>query len=351
MRWYPQMNYLVISADLDKNKEGILLVWEKNFPHLPSQRYDWIYQKNPDGRAFSWIALETKSRSLVGSASLFPRRININGRTILAGIAGDFAVNQEHRNLNAAIKLQRAVVACLGQNSLEFIYGISNRKSEPAQLRAGYVLLGKIERWAKLLKIRKYFKPPFPHWLISRPLDSILRALSRETRYRKGESYTVHRLEFFDQRFDHLWDKASKQFKIIGQRSKEYLNWRYGKSPHRNYHIFSLIHKDTQEIWGYIVYYLQDQVCFIADMLFLDFGSTFETLLSEFILYLRGQDVESISILLFGCPTLAEKLRSFGFHPREEDSSVMIYLDKNYPCSDFILNRNNWLLLEGDRDI
>ena len=345
------MNYLVISADLDKNKEGILLVWEKNFPHLPSQRYDWIYQKNPDGKAFSWIALETEKRTSVGTVSLFPRKMRIMGREVWVGIAGDFAVNREHRGSNVAIKLQRAVTASLNQNNFELIFGISNRKAELVQLRVGYLLLGKIDRWAKLLKTRRYFKASALHWLVSKPLDFIMKILSKEARYRRGKNYAIQSLNSFDQRFDHLWEKASKQFKIIGQRSKEYLNWRYGKSPHRNYHIFSLIHKDTQEIWGYIVYYLQDQVCFIADMLFLDFGSTFETLLSEFILYLRSQDVESISILLFGCPTLAEKLRSFGFHPREEDSSVMIYLDKNYPCADFILNRNNWLLLEGDRDI
>ena len=345
------MNYSVTSADLDRDKDDILLLLKKNFPDIPPERYDSIYQKNPDGKALSWTALETNTGSLVGTTSLFPRKMIIAGKTVKVGIAGDFAVNQEHRGSNVAIKLQRAVIASLNQNDFEFIYGISNRKAEPVQLRVGYVLLGKTDRWAKLLKTRRYFKASALHWLVSRPLDFIMKILSKEARYRRGEGYTIQRLNSFDQRFDLLWKKASKQFNIISERSKEYLNWRYGKSPHRNYHIFSLIHKDTQEIWGYIVYYFQDQVCFIADMLFLDFGSTFETLLSEFILYLRGQDVESISILLFGCPPLAKKLKSFGFSCREKESSILVYLDKNFPYADLVLNNNNWLLLEGDRDI
>ncbi len=345
------MNYSVVGVDLERDKNDILLLWENNFPHLPQERYDWIYQKNPDGKAFSWIALETEKGTSAGTVSLFPRKMRTMGREVWVGIAGDFAVNREHRGSNVAIKLQRAVTASLNQNNFEFIFGISNRKAELVQLRVGYLLLGKIDRWAKLLKTRRYFKASALHWLVSKPLDFIMKIFSKEARYRRRKDYAIQSLNSFDQRFDHLWDKASKQFKIIGQRSKEYLNWRYGKSPHRNHKIFSLVQKDNQEVWGYIVYYLQDKVVFVVDILFLDFNLILESLLSEFILCIRDQEVESISILLFGCPPLAEKLRSFGFHPREKDSSVMIYLDKNYPCADFILNRNNWLLLEGDRDI
>lgn len=345
------MNYSVTRADLERNRDDIILLWKRNFPDLPRKRYDWIHQKNPHGKALSWAALEIDSGSLVGTTSLFPRKMNVNGKTVRVGIAGDFAVNQEHRGSNAAIKLQRAAVASMNQNNFKFIYGISNRKAEPVQLRVGYVLLGKFDRWAKLLKTTKYFKASPLHWLMSKPLDFIMKNLSKEGRYRRTEGYTIEKLNSFDQRFDLLWKKASRQFNIIGERSKDYLNWRYLQSPHKNYHLFSLARKDNQEVWGYIVYYIENKVGFIADMLFLNFGSAFESLLSEFILYLRGQDVESISILLFGCLPLEKKLKSFGFVRREEESRILVYLDKNSPYADFVLNGSNWLLLEGDRDI
>jgi len=345
------MNYSVTRTDLQRDKNDIVLLWKRNFPDLPQKRYDWIYQKNPHGKALSWVAREIGSGSLVGTASLFPRKINVNGRTVTVGIAGDFAVNQEHRGLSVAIKLQRSVAASLTPNDFKFIYGISNRKAEPVQLRVGYVLLGKMDRWAKLLKTTKYFKA-FPlHGLLSKPLDFIMRNLSKEARCRRAEGYSIQKLNSFDQRFDQLWKRAFRQFNIIGQRSKDYLNWRYGKSPHRSYHIFSLIQKDDQEVCGYVVYYLQNKVGFIVDMLFLDFGSALENLLSEFILYLRGQNIESISILLFGCPPLRKKLKSFGFVRREEESRILVYLDRNSLYADFVLNRENWLLLEGDRDV
>lgn len=345
------MNYSVTCVDLERNRDDIVLLWKRNFQDFPRKRYDWIYQKNPYGKALSWVALETDSGSLVGTTSLFPRKMNVNGKTVRVGIAGDFAVNWEHRGSNVAIKLQRAVVTSMNQNDFKFIYGISNRQAEPVQLRVGYVRLGKIDRWAKLLKTTKYFKA-FPlRWLMSKPLDFVMKNLSKEGRYRRAEGYTIEELSSFDKRFDLLWKKASRQFNIIGERSKDYLNWRYGKSPRRNYHVFSLIQKDNQEIWGYVVYYIRNKEGFIADMLFLNFGSALDSLLSEFILYLRGQDVESISIFLFGCPPLAKKLKGFGFFRREEESRILVYLDKNSPYADFVLNRSNWFLLEGDRDI
>jgi hypothetical protein len=345
------MDYSITRMDLQKDRNDILLLWKRNFVDLPQERYDWIYQRNPSGRALSWAAREAGSGSLVGMASLFPRKMNLNGRTVTVGIAGDFAVNQEHRGSNVAIKLQRAVTAGMGENDLGLIYGISNSKSDPVQRRVGYVLLGRMDRWAKPLKTTKYLKAaPLRRW-VSKPLDFIMRNLSKEARCRRAKGYVSQELDSFDQRFDRLWERASGQFDIIGQRSKDYLNWRYGSSPHRSYHVFSLIREDNQEVCGYVVYYLQDKVSYIADLLFLDFGSGLDDLLSSFILHLRDQSVESLSILLFGRPSLAKKLKSFGFVLREEESRVLVYLDSNSPQTEFALNADNWFLLEGDRDI
>lgn len=345
------MDYSVTRIDLERDKNDVVLLWERNFPALPQERYDWIYRKNPDGKALSWVAREIGSGSSVGTASLFPRKIRVNGRTVTAGIAGDFAVNQEQRGSSIAIKLQRALAATVNQNDLGLIYGVSNQKAEPVQLRVGYVLLGRMDRWVKPLKTAKYFKSSPLRGLVSKPLDFIMRHLSRESRRPRAEGYATEELRSFDQRFDRLWTRASGQFNIIGERSTDYLNWRYGRSPHRSYRILSLIRKDSRDICGYLVYYLQDKVGFIVDMLFSDSGSALDRLLSEFIVYLRGRDVESISVLLFGCPPLKKKLRSFGFVRREEESRILVYPDRNSPYAEFLLNGENWLLLEGDRDI
>lgn len=345
------MDYSVTNLDLDRNRDDIARLLEGNFPDLPQERYDWIYLRNPQGKALSWAVLESTSGALVGTTSLFPRKMNVDGKTVRAGIAGDFAVNREHRGSTAAIRLQRAVVTGMNQSEFEFIYGISNKKAEPVQLRVGYVLLGKMDRWAKLLRTRKYFKASVLRWLVSRPLDLMMKHLSKEKRYQRPEGYTIEKSTSFDQRFDLLWKRASRQFNLIGERSKDYLNWRYGQSPHEGYQIFSLLHKNEQEILGYVIYYLKGKVGVIADMLFLNFDSALESLLSEFIHYLREQDVESISILLFGCPSLEKKLKSFDFVRRDEESRILVYPAKNSPNAEFVLNTENWFLLEGDRDI
>lgn len=65
------------------------------------------------------------------------------------------------------------------------------------------------------------------------------------------EGITINEIHFFDERFDRLWDKASKNHKIIATRDAEYLNWRYTKEPGQQYVIFAA--QKNNEILGYII--------------------------------------------------------------------------------------------------
>jgi hypothetical protein len=73
--------------------------------------------------------------------------------------------------------------------------------------------------------------------------------------------------DLFDERFDILWKKASKQFNMNGERSSKFLNWRYKQSYLHDYKIFCIL-DDGKELVGYIVYSVEDSICFVSDMLF-----------------------------------------------------------------------------------
>jgi len=122
------MSYSVIKADVQEDRHLILSVWERNFKDVPQERYRWFYENNPYGPASSWLVTDQKTNSVVGSTALFPRRMNLNGEKVLVGIAADFAVNQEHRSLSPALKLQKAVISGCKENKVEFIYGFSNEQ-------------------------------------------------------------------------------------------------------------------------------------------------------------------------------------------------------------------------------
>ncbi|MCK4385760.1 MAG: GNAT family N-acetyltransferase, partial [candidate division Zixibacteria bacterium] len=199
------MRYSVIKADIQKDRQRILSVWEKNFKDLPQERYPWFYENNPYGQALSWLVTDQKTNSVVGSTALFPRRMNLNGKRAKVGIAADFAVNQKHRSLSAAMKLQKAVISGCKENKVEFLYGFTNEQSEAVLLRAGYKKLGEVQRLAKLLRTKSKLKRYLPlpgTGLFSILLDFTLAIFSKERRYVESKDFKIELPKRFDERFD-----------------------------------------------------------------------------------------------------------------------------------------------------
>ena len=348
------MRYSVIKADIQKGKQRILSVWEKNFKDVTQERYRWFYENNPYGQALSWLVTDQETNSVVGSTALFPRGMSLDGKKALAGIAADFAVNRDHRSLSAALKLQKAVLSGCKENKMEFIYGFSNEQSEAVLLRAGHKKLGEAHRLAKLLrtksKLKKYLPLPGVN-LLSIALDFILATFSKERSYAKSSHFKIELPKRFDERFDSLWEEAKSQFKVIGERTQQYLNWKYVDNPHKKYHIFSLVEKEGEKILGFVVFYLQDNSCFVADLLYENSDFALNSLLAQFIIFSREKRVDSVSVLILSPPSLVENLKAFGFHFRKENSKVLIYIEEESPHLPLVMNKENWFLLEGDRDI
>lgn len=347
--------YRIIKADIEKNRDDLLPVLKRNLKDISGERYVWNYTASPHGHAHCWLASEEGSGRYVGSGSLFPRRMYVLGKAVCGAIAGDFAVDKEHRAYGPALRLQRTILSAHKDNGLEFIYGVPNKLSEPVFLRIGYSELGKYSRFVKVLKAEykhKQYLPPAPVTRIfSGIIDLGLKGVSKESRYRRPRNVSIEMPAFFDERFDLLWKKVLSRVRVVGERNSGFLNWRYKESPHHDYRIFTLVgHK--QYIDGYIVYYTENNVCYIADVLFDDAESVRDPLFAEFILHTRREGIGSISIRYLGGGLLAGQLRSFGFFlVKEEDSRVLVYSDKTSPLTPFLLQGDNWYFLEGDLDI
>ncbi|MEC4686297.1 MAG: GNAT family N-acetyltransferase [Nitrospirota bacterium] len=347
--------YRIVKADIEKNRDDLLPVLKRNLKDISEERYVWNYTASPHGQAHCWLASEEDSGRCVGSGSLFPRRIYVLGKAVYGAIAGDFAVDREHRAYGPALGLQRTIQSAHKDNGLEFIYGVPNKLSEPIFLRIGYSELGKYNRYIKILKAEyklRHYLPPAPvARIFSGIIDLGLKGFSRESRYRRPRNVSIEMPVFFDERFDLLWKKALSQFKIAGERNSEALSWRYKESPHHDYSIFAFIDHE-QYIHGYIVYYTENNACYIADVLFVDAESIGDSLFAEFILYMRREGIGSISIRYLGGGMLTRQLKNFGFFlVKEEDSSMLVYSDKTSPLTPYLLQGDNWYFLEGDLDI
>ncbi|NOZ26012.1 MAG: GNAT family N-acetyltransferase [Nitrospirae bacterium] len=347
--------YSIERADLDADKDDVLAVLMRNLKDITEERYVWSYTESPHGAARCWLAVETESDRCVGCSALFPRRIFVNGKPVYGAIAGDFAVDEAHRVYGPALRLQRTVRSVLGENGLEFIYGLPNRLSEQIFLRIGYSRIAPYSRYVKILraeyKLGRYIPPAMLTRVFSRVIDLGFKGFSREAVYRRPEGFSVEMPDLFDERFDLLWKKVCGQFSIIGERDSRALNWRFGKSPIHDYRVFALV-DGGGNIGGYIIYHLEDNVCYVADVLFVDSEPVKDSLFAEFILFMRRLGVGSISIRYLGGELLRRQLRRFGFFlVSEEDGNLLLYCDESSPLNGCLLSPENWYFLDGDTDI
>ncbi len=348
------MSHSIFKADLEKYKEEILHFWKNNFASWQQEKYSWFYENNPYGVAACWIAKETEKNMVIGSTAVFPRRFLIEGKYVLGGITGDFAMDKNYRFLGPALQLQKATLTASNENPFNFLYGYPNDRSEPVQRRVGFKIVGSTYRLVKVLKSNfyagRYFTLPIIGKLFSRSVDLMLKALSKETYYIKRRNFNFELLTNFDERFDDLWKKASHHYTIIGERTSEFLNWRFTQCPYRKYRIFVLTQKGTEEIIGYVVYCVTKNSVRIVDLLAVDMDRYIDALLSKFLLFQRRKGIDSVSIIYLGNEDLVNKLKKYKFYLRENERKIVAYIDSRSPISSCLLNKKNWYLTEADND-
>lgn len=349
------MAFSIIKADLELDKNEIFDFWKENFPGWPEKKYAWFYEKNPYGKASCWVARENHSAPIAGSAVYFPRPVSIEGELLPAGITGDFGVRKEHRGLGPAVSLQKALITASKEAHLSLLYGFPNNFAYSPKTRAGFKLIGYTIRMVRILKSDSYIRQHINNSVIttitSRSMDFLIRVLAKETRYHRNRNWTVELPDSFDLRFDRLWQRARAAYPIIGERTSQFLNWRFIECPYLKYNIFALTTGNGQEILGYIVYRLINKHIIIADLFFLKESHIIDALISEFLLYLRKHDYETVDFYFFGDPDLMNTFKKYFFFKRDDKRNVMVYFDPQSSHAALLANQNNWHLLEGDNDI
>jgi RimJ/RimL family protein N-acetyltransferase len=346
--------YRIFPADPVRNREDILGVLGRNLPNVSLARLVWNSEFCPHGGARWWLAEAEESRTCVGVCGLFPRRIRVAGRTCRAAVIGDFAVDQAHRAFGPALALQKAVLAAVPAAGLDFIYTKPNEQSEALILKLGYHPVGEMARYAKVLRTEYRQGAWLPPRLLTRagaaPLNAALAFFSRERRRRRPAGWTIAAPEHFDASFDRFWKRVADQWPILGERTAEDLQWRFRRSPFSEYRCFALLGPD-QEILGYIIYYILDNVCRIADLLELNERGVGEILLAEFILHLRKLQAGSVMVRYLGHTAMVRRLSDFGFlRLAKRQARLMVYTNPAGPRLPEIHDTNAWNFFEGDND-
>lgn len=350
------MSYTIYQANLEKDKDTILKFWRENQPKPLDQKYKWIYENNPAGKAKVWMVKHNESGQCVGIMALFPRKFSVRGRSFQAGIAGDFLVNKKHRVLKPAIMLQRSAISAADKRDVDFIYGFPNNAAEPIIKRVGYRLLSPMTRLVKIIKtapqLRKLGLNEYWVNLLSPLLDFLLRLISIETWYRGNRGFICEEVKDFDERFDQLWNREKSQFAIAGERTASYLRWRFIEAPHdAENKVFAIFDSQKSVLKGYIVYRYQHNSVQIRDFLFAEDKKAILVLMTSFLRHVRSLSPDSLMINLLENNNIIQKMKRFGFMKRQSDGNVYLYCtDKVWQELTLSGHPDNWLLMQSDDD-
>ncbi len=346
------MAYTIVPSDAASAREAVLELWRRNFPEAPAGRYAWLYES---GQAAGFL-LHTGDGLAVGASGIMRRDFRAFGKVVRGGQSIDLNVNREHRLAGPARKLQHTVMDAVAAGEIDLAYGFPNRQSEAVVRRSGYQTLGELGRWVKPLSSRLALdRWSWPTWLrrsVAGVLDPCLRWTSPETRIRRPRDSHFLEVEAFDARFDRLWEAAAPHWPILGERTSDYLTWRFSRCPDMSYR--AMCAADSRgELLGYVIYGHRGETAFAADFLVADLRHL-EPLLAEFLRLARRRRAHKVVVLHFGRPEVARTLERLGFWRRPSGRKVMLYIGaaqgETAPSVSSFANPANWHLTGADID-
>lgn len=350
-------NYSVIASEsCQETKAQILGLMRSNFSWSDEAEvwYRWAYEQSPYASNLCWF-VETASQQRVGFTALMPRRMQVDGRGCDVGQAANLNVLAEHRGSAAAIKLQRAVTAHVDGSDLAFAFGIT-RNAVAVQRRAGYHDLGTFSRWVKFFrtehKLRSRIPWNGPRRVVAGVLDLGLRLGAAETWRRLPTGWQVQHEPPFDERFDELWEAAAPNCGITTERTSQYLNWRFGLDPQRQYRTLA-VQDERGRLRGYAVYLYPDpeeQHPFgaIIDLLAVD-RVALDALLPVLCVHLRRGGADGVQLLSLTSPFVETSLKHAGFFRRDSNYHLMVHLHPSLKSREAeLLDGHRWHLIEAE---
>ena len=314
--------YAVISADLEKDRQVIIDLWRQNLAdiHHLEEKYDWHYVNNPFGPGQIWI-LRADGHP-IGTTSLAMRPLKVRDTVTTAGVAGDLAVNKDHRFLQPALMLQRALMSS-AHAGIRMLYGVPNSGGASVMKYVGYREFCSVHRYAKVLKMSHYLQrsgkfsamAPF----IGKIADQGLSAW--QSKGRRHDRRGTQVLHSFDERFDELWSRLDSSQMTLTVRDRKFLQWRYRDCPLRQYKTIGLLTDDDSRLLGYLIYYTEAHSAVCSDLLAFDGPDNLDCLLSSWAALASGDGLASLSV---SCSdqVLADTLMRQGFSQRSIFSAI-----------------------------
>jgi len=345
-----------LPADRDILLNTLLRNREQGDNTLRQARFEWSLSCNPYGRPRAWLAIDESAGKVIGSVSAFPRRVLINGEAALGWNGGDTSIDQQFRTLGAALKLRRAVKACVDRGEMAFLYSHPVDRMRAVLEKVGHAVIGKLARHGLILRLDRLANERLGKNFLAAALahaaNPLLQAWAWKGIFsaRAGAVVRVQERHQFGDEFDALFARAAKNYSIIAERDARFLSWRFLQNPlHGNCKIFRLEVEGC--LRGYAIVDLTgDGGARILDFLVDEQRRDLPIMLAGLIRWLRPKGVCSVSVRANDHHPILPLLRSFG--PTSLDtvnSGIALHVAAG-EANRLLLDERNWYMTQADRD-
>jgi hypothetical protein len=337
-------------ADLEADRELLVrLLLQYLTPRSNLQRFEWLYLRNPHGPAQAWIAVDSASESVIGSGSIIPRHVYVDGSLRTAAVMADFWIHPDFRSLGPAIKLQRACVQ--GAEAAGFAFFDLPQGNMPAVYQR-MKLLGrqKVVALSKPVCSEAYIRKVVRSRILSRaialPADLGLRYIDHFRHARSGCDIAIHRGEPGTE-FTCLAEEMGNRLGVSVVRSAEYLSWRYYNHYYLKYEFFTA-HRNGRLI-AYAVVTDTGMYGDVVDF----FGESDRRAIADLLLEIsrsyRSRGRAGLSIGVHASQSWRDFLLGLGFRERQSRTLVIHEYDRVavHPPTE---PAERWFLTYGDID-
>ena len=334
---------------LESDFEGIYRCVDAAFgKKRPRDAYEWMYLKNPYGRALAWIVEDNATREIVKTGAKFPWPIWCGNQPVRGAISGDAATLPQWQRKGLS-HIRREV-----NHSHEF-YGTTcaisgpNEGSRTVSTKAGEAdeILGCLAGGIFLLDMKKLLAeetPRIPGLLrnIAGASANALHALWPKPVFRSSEqtNYRIEQVASFSSAIDAITLKAMAFKGYWCPHNAEFLNWRYLQHPLDRYEGFVMFKNDTPVAYSVLRF---DGVQATLS----EFAAPQDDLLRRTIAIARKAGCGYVNF--FGPPAWPywSLFKRAGMLPYKTNNWFEVSYDAD---KEGALDFNNWQVTPGDRD-
>src|SRR5579863_769656 len=349
------MSVAIRPLSLVDDRQELLDLLKRNLGGSQERRWEWRHTANPAGPAWSWCVYDQNTKATVGMASLFPRRMLLDGKVMIGGQVGDFVIDATHRSLGPAVLLQRATFQPVDTGKIPFCYDCPPHDAGMSTfLRLGMRPNCEVVRYALLLRGDQFIEKRLGKRVCTKPAvaaSNLFLKMRRANRPMPGLEISTFDSRFDDE-FSRLDESLSSSGAIRSSRSATVLNWRYRDDPMGNDALPNgstgryryLVARRAGELVAFVVFFIQtDAIASIVDLFGRDLSDAGTSLLEAVIEVCRRENVNSVHGFCSSESELKPLFERVGFRPRERAVRVVAHAKQTDAASNLLNGGLRWI--------